>query len=68
MKVKEVTDLLNSRTIQFIIGTVCILVVANRLEHLFQMDESRTLEEPKKYRQRVGQMTERGAKIIAAQH
>lgn len=68
VNIKDVITLLNTRTIQFIIGTVCILILIHRLDLLFQLDENRSSgEAPKKYRQRLGRMAKNGALLFLSE-
>lgn len=67
VNIKDVITLLNTRTLQFIIGTVCILILIHRLDLLFQLDENRSSDEPKNYRKRVGRMAKNGALLFLSE-
>ena len=68
MSVKEGMQLINTLTVQFIVGTICILILASRLERLFQVDENRNSgEAPKKYRQRFGRIAKNGTSLFLSE-
>lgn len=64
VNIREVTALLNTRVLQFIIGTVCLLMLMKRLDWLFQLDESQNSGESKNYRKRVGRIAKNKAKSM----
>ena len=65
VNIREVTSLLSTRAIQYIIGTICILILLRQAEKLFQLDENRSSDEPKNYRKRVGRIaTDRAMSML----
>ena len=46
INIREVTILLSTRTIQYIVGTICVLIIFRKVEKLFQLDERGDLGKP----------------------
>ena len=56
INIREVTILLSTRTIQYIVGTICVLIIFRKVEKLFQLDERGDLGKSKNLRKRVGRV------------